>query len=216
VRELQAADKRGFRRWLIEQLKTRRWRTIAGETVEVRAARLGVDLDVLEEATRESADEFRRQGKLRRQLGSRAFYPEDYADLEVTMPPKIHEDWSTFCSVTRLKSSVLLRSLVHDFLLTRSRPRNIGRSWQYGGERLKIKPKGRFHAKTQITRGAESALEHYAKLWDVTTTGIVRGIIVDLLEGRGPTRLRVVRFSELWGEVARYLEDPAPGGEQPT
>jgi hypothetical protein len=181
-----------------------------------RAARLGVNLDVLEEATRESADEFRRQGKLRRQLGSKAFYPEDYANLEVTMPPKIHEEWSTFCRVTGLKSSVLLRSLVHDFLPSGSGPRTIGRSWLYGGERFKIKPSGRLHAKTQITRGAEIALEHRAKLLNVTTTGIVRGIIVDLLEGRGPTRLRVVRFSELWGEAAWYLQNTASGSQQPT
>ena len=38
---------------------------------------------------------------------------------------------------------------------------------------------------------------------------------LNLLEGR-TTRLKVVRFSELWGEAAWYLEDPAPGGEQPT
>jgi hypothetical protein len=98
----------------------------------------------------------------------------------------------------------VLRSLIQHFLLTKTRPTTTGQTLLYQRQLHKIKPTGRQHAKTRITRGAQIALDHYADLWNVTVTGIVRGIITDFLEGR-TLRLQLVAFSAMWGDAARYL-----------
>lgn len=73
---------------------------------------------------------------------------------------------------------------------------------------MTIKPKGRLHAKTRITRGAQIALDHYADHWNTTATGIVRGLVTDMLEARAlPAGLRIIAFSVMWGDPARYWEE---------
>ncbi|HEX3850246.1 MAG TPA: hypothetical protein VHW01_04720 [Polyangiaceae bacterium] len=201
------ADKLSFRDWLVQQLKVSCWGSVKGESQQDLAKRLGVTVEVLEQADDELAEEFLARGKVPRRLGRRAFNRSDYAPIAVTMPAAVHAAWTEFYETLRITPSALLRSLIHHFLLTKQRPRTIGKRWVYKRQHHTIKPKGRLHAKTRITRGARIALDHYAEAWNTTATGIVRGLVSDMLEGRAlPARLRVIAFAEMWGDPARYWD----------
>jgi hypothetical protein len=53
------------------------------------------------------------------------------------------------------------------------------------------------------------ALDHYAEHWNTTATGIVRGLVTEVLEARAlPPELRIIAFSVIWGDPARYWEEP--------
>ena len=203
------ADQLPFRAWLVQQLKVSRWQIRAGESRQELANRLGVTLEVLEQADEERSEELLTRGKLPRQLGRRAFNRSDYFPISVTMPAAVHAAWTEFYKTLRITPSALLRSLIHHFFGTKQRPRTIGKTWRYKGRLHTIKPKGRLHAKTRITRGAQIALDHYAEHWNTTATGIVRGLITDMLEGHSlPKRLRIIGFAEMWGDPARYWDGP--------
>jgi hypothetical protein len=200
------ADPSDFRAWLVRQLKVARWSSIPGESRQELADRLGVRADVLAQAARERAQKLKQQGKVARQLGSRSVVLDALITVDVPMPPAVHKAWVAWCDSYRVTQSLLLRSLIHHFLLAGRRPMKIGPTWLYGGVVHKTKATGRHHAKTRITRAAQLALDDYANRWMVTATGIVRGIIADALEGRGPKRLQVVTVAELWGDAAKYLK----------
>jgi hypothetical protein len=203
------ADQLPFRAWLVQQLKVSRWQLRAGESRQELANRLGVTLEVLEQADEERTDELLARGKLPRQLGRRAVNRSDYFAISVTMPVEVHAAWTEFYKTLRTTPSALLRSLIQHFFVTKQRPRIIRKTWQYEGRLHTIKPKGRLHAKTRITRGAQIALDHYAEHWNTTATGIVRGLITDMLEGHAlPQRLRIIAFAEMWGDPARYWDGP--------
>ena len=201
------ADQPPFRERLLRLLIEGRWAGKEGETHEETAYRLGVIPEVLAEAIRLRAAENKTKGQ-----------PPtgEYAVVEVTMPPKIDKHWRAICGVRREPSSTVLRSLIHHFLMSGGRPEKTGSAWVYEGERFKIGARGRKQAKTRITLGAQGALDHYARKWNVTCTGIVRGLIAGVLEARRlPDGMRLVAFGGLWGDTARYLEAARPAHESP-
>jgi hypothetical protein len=205
------ADKLKFRTWLVKQLKVSRWSIDAEEAPRDLANRLGVTFEVLVQAIEERAEERMARGQLPLQLGKRRFNRADYFDISITMPPRVHAPWTALCKALGVSSAMLLRSLIQQFLITGKRPTTIGKTWLYRGELHHIKPTGRLHAKTRITRGAQIALDDHADRWNTTATGIVRGIITDLLDrDTGPLRLKIVTFAEMWGDPERYLAEPSP------
>jgi hypothetical protein len=209
------ADQLTFQESLIELLKQGRWAAISGESRQQLANRLGVTLEALEQADRERAAEQKQQHRLPRQLGNRAF-KRDYAIVGVTMPPKVYEDWKTFCATGRYERAMVLRSLIHHFLLVGNRPRTTGDAWHYMGELLKIQVMGRGQAKTRVTAAARIALDEYADRWNVSTTGIVRGIITDTLEVRKlPVGIHMITVAGMYGDSAQYLQRGFAGPSQP-
>jgi hypothetical protein len=201
------ADPPTFRQSLLALLKEGRWPEISGESPRELAKRLGVALEILEQANRELAAERKEQGARPRQVGQRVRHREGYAIAEVTMPPRVYWDWKAFCAAKRMKPAMVLRGLIHLFLLTGARPRTIGGTWQYRGEIFRIKPTERGQAKTRVPPAAKAALNHYADLWNVDVTGIVRGIITDTLEARTlPVGFRPQSVSALASNAAKYLE----------
>jgi hypothetical protein len=204
------ADQLPFRAWLVQQLKVSHWRSRPGESRPELANRLGVALEVLEQADEERTEELLTRGKLPRQLGRRAFNRSDYFPIAVTMPAPVHAHWTLLHKTLRISQAALLRSLIHHFLLiSKQPPRTIGTTWQYNGQLHTITPVGRLHAKTRITRGAQIALDNYAEQWNTTATGIVRGLISNVLEARAlPPGIRIIAFSAMWGDPARYWQGP--------
>ncbi|HMC58411.1 MAG TPA: hypothetical protein VKJ01_04385 [Candidatus Solibacter sp.] len=192
---------------MLALLKERRWPEISGESPRALAKRLGVTVEVLEQANRELAAEREQQGALPRQVGQRAHHREDYAVVGVTMPPRVYLDWKAFCAAKRMKPATVLRGLIHLFLLTGARPRTTGGTWLHRGELFRIKPTDRGHAKARVPPAAKAALNHYADLWNVDVTGIVRGIITDMFEARAlPVGFRPQSVSALASNAAKYLE----------
>ena len=200
------ADQITFRESLVKLVKQGRWSSPAGETLPELADRLGVTLEILEQVISERAEELRLRGKHPRKLGSRGGYAGDYGTLEVTMPVEVRELWKEFCRIRGVYPATVLRSLVHHFLLTKIQPRTIGGTWHLRGSYYRIKPTDH-KAKARVTRAAQIALDHYADLWNVTPTGITRGLIAEVLEtGTLPEGCRLVACAALWGTAAKYLE----------
>lgn len=194
-----------FREWLIRQLLLTRWSAPSDFTHEELSRHLGVTVDVIEEARRRRELEIAQRGKPRHRgrkaaLGLRS----DHAIMRVSMPEPMRNIWHAWLRTLRVSTGALLRSLIHHFLLTGQRPVTTSRSWHYKGAVYKITIDVGKKLETKITRGAETALDHYADLWGVTATAILRGLVVDLLEGR-VQKLKVIAYTELWGDPDRYL-----------
>lgn len=199
------ADQLTFRKWLVKQLTLTRWSLPLRLSEKEMAVQLGVQVDVLREAQAERDQELKRRGQGGITRGKRRYTGPDYSELSVMMPPPIRQAWVEACQALRLESSTLLRSLVQRFLLDPQRPKLTSRTWQYRDQifRLTRKRQGPA-AKTRVTRGMQIAMDTHADRWNVTSSGVVRGIILDLLEGR-TTKLKIVSFGELWGDPDRYL-----------
>jgi hypothetical protein len=197
-----------FRQWLVKQVVALRWTAPPNATLAEISQTLGVTVDVLEEARVAREQEMKRLGRTPTSGRKRALFRTDYALARVVMPPEIMKVWREYLAVLGITSSALLRSLVHHFLLAPARPRVISKYWQYQGQIYKNTDE-RGHAsiaeaRTSITRGAEVALMHHASLWGIKALALMRGLVTELLEGR-VTKLRIVAYSELWGDPDRYL-----------
>lgn len=199
------ASRLSFRSWLIEQILAIRWSAPPTATVTEIALHLGVQVSVLEEAQALAAERAKTRGRTPKPGKKRALFRYDYGDVYAHLPPEIERDWRAYLAVLGIKSAALLRSLVHHFLVAGGpRPTSIARSWCYRGQVIQMKESGTPQHRARITLGAETALIHYAELWGVKAMAVVRGLIIDLLEGR-VTKLRIVAFGELWGDPDRYL-----------
>ncbi len=199
------ADRLSFRAWLVKQLLVMRWSAPPTATIEEVAHHLGVAVDVLEEVRVLRAEEDKKRGRAPLPGRKRALFRTDYTLVRAPMPKEIFRDWRQYCAALRITTSALLRSLVHHFLVAGGpRPKSISKGWHYRGAVLRITHSGFEDISARITLGAEQALNHYAELWGVNSMAIVRGLVTDVLEGR-VTKLRIVAFSELWGDPERYL-----------
>lgn len=196
-------DKVAFRDWLVRQLVATRW---PQEPATADLAReLGVSYSVLEEA-------FELRGKLTSERGKTRPYHGgvriDHALVRIYMPRVVHKDWLAYRGILHISNGALFRSLVHHFLLDPQRPTTTSPAWHYRGAVYHITPKNgqsnKLNICTRITRGAEAALDHHALGWDVSPSALLRGLTIDLLEGR-VKRMKIIGYRELWGDPARYL-----------
>jgi len=199
-------DQLTFRQWLVKQLTLTRWSVPLDASPVELSVKLGVRLEVLREAQEKRGAELKKRGAAGIIRGRRRYIGHDYADIKVYMPKPIEAVWKAHCATLRLEPGTLLRALVHHFLLHPVRPQATSQSWLYRGEIFKIprNGKGCYPARARLTRGAQIAVDYHADLWNVTPTGLVRGIITEFLEGR-TRKFKAVVFGELWGDPDRYL-----------
>lgn len=206
------SDQLTFRAWLVRQLQALRWSSPEGASVAESAKALGVQQDALEEAIAARALANQKRGKPRRALGRRALNRADYALVRLTMPAPVYAHWQSYCRTLGVAPAAILRSLIHGFLMTGQKPTTMTPHWRYRGEIYRLNRTIRSitpNSPTRITRGAQQVLDEYAELWGVRASFIVRGLVVDLLEGR--TRaLQIVAYPELWGDPNRYTRPGQP------
>ncbi len=198
------ADQLIFRSWLVKQLTISRWSAPLDIDDVTLARHLGVTVTVLREATRLREGELKRRGKGGIVRGRRRYIGHDYAQIHLWLPIEIKGDWLEVCGHLRVEQSTVLRSLIHHFLLDPKRPSVTSRRWFYRNKPVKAQRKGSLCVTTRITRGAQIALDTHADLWNVTPSGVVRGLVKDFLEGK-TMRLKMVTFDGLWGDQDRYL-----------
>lgn len=201
-------DQLAFRAWLVKQLTLTRWSApLALSTAEL-AVHLGVQVSTLEEAQalRDSELNKRAQGGVTR--GRRRYIGSDYAEVEVRMPRSLHAEWREFCAARQVEPGTVFRSIIHHFLLDPKRPSSTSRKWIYRGKVLPMdwmkKEHLKLKARARITRGAQIALDTHADAWGVPPSAVLRGLLMDFLEGK-ILRMKMVAFSELWGDAERYL-----------
>lgn len=199
-----------FRTWLVKQLVQMRWSVPKGHSIEQAAQVLGVQIDVLHDVQQARDAEALIRGRPRSSRRKRALFRTDHAKLRITMPPVVAQALKEYLGVLRIGASTWIRSLIHHFLSTGApRPTTTSARWHYQGvvhcipfEKGMVPP---LYTTTRITRGVQIALDYHADTWGVTSTGIVRGLMTDALEGRVQGKFRIVSYSELWGDPERYL-----------
>lgn len=198
-------DRLPFRQWLVHQVLALRWTAPPSATLEQIAEHLGVTVSVLEEARVLRDQQAIRRGRVVRPGRKRGVFRVDYARLALGVPPEIYRAWNDALNVLQIRSSALLRSLLHHFLLSGApRPTSLKKAWYYRGQIYQLKKHKNIQLETRVTLGAQTALDHHAAEWGVHGMAILRGIVTDMLEGH-VKRLRIVAYSELWGDPDRYL-----------
>ena len=207
-----------FRRWLIDKLKRSRWVSYSTDSLEAVARRVGVQPDVLVQAQAELTAERRSDGKKAIVLGTGRAWHGRRKQIDLDLPKAVNDDWLAYCRARDLSGSVVLRSIIHTLLSGPENPTWTGRTWWYRGKMHRLSnykvvaAKGwwPYNAKTDVTPGAARALTLRAERIGCTYTGLVRGAIIDLLEGR-TKRLNVVTVaSAMWEDENRYWTGKEP------
>lgn len=194
------ADQLSFRKWLVHKLAVTRWGASKDVILPELAVKLGVQLDVLREAVK-----IREARALEIGHGRTKGRAADYADLKIFAPPEVFRYWEQYCQTLQIAKSAFLRSLVHQFLIAGApRPTTTTSAWIFRGNVYRQRLADRQTIRAIVTRGVQIALDHYADEWHVKPSAILRGLVLDALEGK-TKRLKIVAFSELWGDPDRYL-----------
>jgi hypothetical protein len=198
-----------FRRWLVDKVKRSRWVTYASDDVETVAQRIGVQPDVLRQAQSELEAERQADGRPALVLGSSRLRPRKQPQLGVDMPKEVFEDWQLYCKTRDLPGGVIVRSLIHTLLSGPENPTWIGRRWRYRGRTLKLTgykyavgwP---YKVKTKLSFGASRALALRAQSIGCNVAALIRGAVIDLLEGR-TKRLNIITSADaMWEDENRY------------
>lgn len=216
----EARDAATFRAWLIEKVKRSRWVTYKDDDLARLANRLGVQESVLVEAQRQLSASRKEQGLKDVTLGSRHARDATRTLVTLDMPESVHQDWVAYCSLRDLEQAVVLRSLVHTMLSGPENPTWIGRGWVYRGTRRllsgydKITETGRgwpWGASTSVTHGVVRALTVRADRCNSSKTALIRGAVIDLLEGRTTRLLMMTSPSGMWEDENKYWLGGEPG-----
>jgi len=197
-----------FRRWLVERLADSSWATVKGESLEELAERLWVHPDALRAAQEMLELRAKKNGRLPTRIDGKYDRPRQ-VEL-TTLPREVYDDWKAYCKARDLTTDVLLRSLVHHLLSRPAQP-SVLSVWIYKGKRLKPcrdrnGATGRWSTSivSRISHGAHQALVRRARNANVHMTAIVRGGIIDLLEGRIKQLHIIAHPRDMWGDPARY------------
>lgn len=165
--------------------------------VDKLGPRLGVQPDVLRDA--------------RARYGARPVI--ETCAFVLQMPERIFLDWTRACELQALDGGLMLRGLVQAMLLNAKKPTWTSKGWMYRGRRMAMS--GVSHGqnwpwkqKTMLSRGAERALVEIADHLQITKTALVRGQVIDYLEGKAPRIILMgadsmsndpKRYTRLWG-----------------
>lgn len=162
------------------------------DDLESCARALGVQPDVLREA--------------REQYGRRP--RAETAALCIKFPEVVFKHWRAVASAQKLESALLMRGLIEALLLGGRLPTWAGRFWFFRGKKYDITiPQGTnwpWKVYTEISRGADRALEDIARVNKTTKTALVRGQVLDYLEGK-THRVVLLNSSAMAGDSERYL-----------
>ena len=203
-----------FRRWLIDKLKQSRWARVKDETIEHLAERLGVHPDVLVVAQRE-LDQKRRAAGLRPVSLGEHQRPHQVTSKKLVLefPKAVYDDWKQLCDLRGIPPATMLRSLIHTLLSGPQNPTWTRRGWTYHGLRYpldkyshekKTSKKWPYATHTTVTHGASAALTMRAGAAGTTVTALMRGQLIDLLEGR-LARLNIINSpGSMFDDEKRY------------
>ena len=181
-----------FREWLVNQLARTGWAR-RSEPVETLAVALGVQPSVLEEA--------RARGRQQR---------VETASIVLKFPEAIFERWNHIADAQALEGALLLRGLIEAFLRNGKLPEWTGRFWFFGDRKYDVdswrQGNWPWKVRAEISRGADLALEHISALHKTTKTALVRGHVIDYLEGR-TRQVILIGASDMYGAPERYLAE---------
>lgn len=193
-----------FRRWLVDKLKQTRWRWLSGDDLESVSVRLGVRPEVIREAQAELSAEHVQSGRAPERVGDRRKIDPTDHKVHLKMPRRVYEDFMRYAKVRQLQQGVLLRSCIHTLLSGPDQPQYLGSGWFYRGHRLQAPRSERYYAHTWITHGARRALTIRADASGCKATALIRGSVIELLEGRVPRLIMAADPRAMWSDETRY------------
>jgi hypothetical protein len=182
-----------FRRRLIRLVATTSWPEEGKTADEVagHAVRLGLQPDILI-AARAVVEEGRSARGLKPFQG-RKTNEKDHPQLEIDMPEEVFHVWHAWCEHQQATSNAIIRGIIHAYLLGQWEPAWVSSHWRYKGTTLSVPRRGYeeahkaawpFRERVLLTRGAKGALKLRAGRTHTTPTAIVRGLMLEILEGR--------------------------------
>lgn len=194
-----------FRRWIVDRVKESHFMVLREDTLEAVARRIGVQPDVLVQAQKEKATEMAALGRLPTRIGSTRRSSGSEAVVQLMFPEEIFPVFVEAAKIKGFENSELVRSIIHTLLLGPDNPRWCARGWYYQGHMYRIRAATRlqYRCKSHITRGADVALGLRARQLGVTRIALVRGAVIDFLEGR----MNVICHTDLehmWDDPRRY------------
>jgi len=199
-----------FRRWLVDKLKASRWPRSTNDSIVKMAKLIGVRPEVLEQAQQELDEEAKQGGRRRCQVGApNRMRGVKRRKVEVQLPKRVYDDWISYCTLRQLPSPLVLRGLVHDLLTGPRQPTKMERKCYYRGRTYALTgyrygTKWPYVAKTDVTEGAARALILRATASSTTTAALLRGLVLDLLEGRVQKVTVISSSSAMFDDETRY------------
>jgi hypothetical protein len=201
-----------FRQWLLERLLGTRWARVAltDDQIDAVARRLGVSSEILLEARAQTKIVKHASGlpNAISMAGRVAGEYRTYYQYHLFMPPVVWKAWADECKFREVKGSLLLRSMIHDYL---SFPRSVAplRQWRYQDKTYKMGEHGRTHflERAQIPHGAKRALEHRARQIGALPTWVVRALVLEALAGLHRD-IRLIEATMMYDDESRYLSPP--------
>lgn len=203
-----------FREWLVERVMTSapaRYAKLTDEQLKRIAKRMGVQVDVLIEA-RVRVVEQALQEKIQPPLGDKVRGSRHY-QFKIAMPEAVFRAWRAHAEDRGVDPQALLRSLIHHYLLGSDEPTYLLRKWLWQGKMMEShertwerthKAGFPFRERALLTNGVKRALERRAQRKGCAATAIVRGLVLDTLEGKHP-RIKIVDARTLYDDEDRYL-----------
>lgn len=206
-----------FRAWLAERLRETKFArgVIPDDEIDVIAKRLGVEPDLLLEVRAAMRVEMHKEG---RRMPRGPTVPGDVQarhrrvyQLHLYIPIEIFPFWKDECEFRGIEGSVLLRSIIHAYLLSKYEPQDVLTGWRWKGKRYKT-PQSQQRGKvglerTVIPQGAKRALARRARRSGTTSTAIVRGLVLEALRGLHRV-IPLVEPAMMWDDEGRYEASP--------
>ena len=209
-----------FRAWLVDRVSEAKLRKVAGQSLEDRARYLGVQPDVLVEADQRRLERVASVGRFasNREVHGRAAHDSYTCRVRLYMPIVIAKPFDELCQIKGVTTSMLGRAIVQTLLLSAHNPRWYGTGWLYKGkfyteDRL-VTDNGNERSSAVsvikqfvISTGADIALRRRAERAGCTKTALVRGAIIDLLEGH-TGKLVYADTASMYNDPDRYPRGP--------
>jgi len=203
-----------FRKWLVQRVSTTRWSRHGGsrENAEKIASDLGVTPEILMEAWQERIARSKIKGVA--QHRRKKINERDHPQMDLPMPKMIWELWMDYVDSAHLKGSDVLRGLMNAYLLGDWEPKHIGTKWIWNGEVVPIPNIATYRAengekwpyieKALVSVGAREAFRERASCMNSTMAGHLRGLVIDLLQGR--CQIQPIDARRMFEDPMRYLD----------
>lgn len=191
-----------FRRWLFDRVLGTLWATKSMTDAQIAriAPELGLDPQFLLEVRAEARIRRNKRGFRGQLHENRMLY-----QYHLFMPEVVWRDWQKECEFRGVKGALLLRSLIHDYLLGSREPLAAG-AWYWRGKRYKMgeKERNRFLERAAMPHGARRALRTRAEWIGTTPTAVARALVIEAMSGLHRD-VPLVETGMMFDDERRYL-----------
>jgi len=200
-----------FREWLFEKLLGTWYAkcAIADSEIDRVAKKIGVDPELLLEVRAQARIERHERGfpspHLRHTKPAAGEAHRRLYQYHLPMAEVVRKAWTVECEFRQVTGPVLLRSLIHSYLLGTREPTPLA-AWYYQGVRH---PSGgperhKHYERSTIPHGAKRALTRRAVAQGTIPMNVVRALVLEVLAGQH-RQIRFVETSMMYDDESRYL-----------